>query len=85
MQEPKRLGVRGRLYHVATFAYKDLPQPGLFCDVLCAVHMPSSSKTSRGRGREGNPTPYLECYWDRGSLAFSLWLLSHRVPAVKWE
>ena len=81
MRELKRLGVGGRLYQVAAFAHKDLPQPGL--SVTSCV--PSASKTSRGSGREGKPTPYPECCWDRGSLAFSLWPLSLRVPAVKWE
>lgn len=85
MWEPKRLGVGGRLYQVAAFAYKDIPQPGLSVMSCVQYTCPQSSKTSCGRGREGNPTLYLECCWDRGSLAFSLWLLNLRVPAVKWE
>lgn len=46
--------VGGRLYQVAAFAYKDIPQPGLSV-MSCVCPYPQSSKTSCGRGRERAP------------------------------
>lgn len=46
-----------KFYQVAAFAYKDIPQPGLSVMSCVQYTCPQSSKTSCGRGREGNPTP----------------------------
>lgn len=55
MQEPKRLGVRGRLSQVAAFAYKDLPQPGLSAMPCVQYTCPHPARHRMGEAEKETP------------------------------